>query len=159
MSDPSSDEPGRDDAARDPAAGRDLDAAWARLVADYQRPVTDPDAPRRWPEAEDLGPDRPAETPADSPAGTGAPPAPDPGTGRWVPPPPPPLPRPTGATGVAWVALATGPLLLFVATVVGWRLPTLLTAGCIIGFVGGLVFLIAQMDDRRADGWDDGAQV
>lgn len=80
--------------------------------------------------------------------------------GHWFPPPPPPLPRPVGATGVAWVGLVLGPLLLMVATVFGWQLPNLLTAGCITGFVGGLVFLIAHMDDgRHRDGWDDGAQV
>ncbi len=79
--------------------------------------------------------------------------------GHYVPPPPPPLPRPTGARGAAWVALVAGPLLLLLATVLGREPPDLLTAACIIGFVGGLVFLIVDMDNGRGDGWDDGAQL
>lgn len=165
-----SDEPGRDEAGRD----KGLDDAWARIVADYDRVGDDEGSTPRWPVQEDISPD--AGTGGDSGDGApfvlslGDPPtAPrqpaswdDDGStrGEWVPPQPPPLPRPTGAAGVAWVGLGGGPLLLLAATIAGWRLPALLTAGCIICFVGGLVFLIVQMEDgAHRDGWDDGAQI
>jgi hypothetical protein len=79
-----------------------------------------------------------------------------------VPPYPPPLPRPAGIVGAAWVALLGGPVVLLVATVLGWDLPTLVTAACVVGFIVGLVYLIARMDDGKRggpDGWDNGAQV
>lgn len=169
-----SDEPGRDETGRD----NDFDEAWARIVAEYDRtPDDSTDHPT------DRTADHPVDHPADHPGrnpGAGSdgtpfvlslgdgPTEPAPAwseddsrvAGDWVPPLPPPLPRPTGATGAAWVALAGGPLLLLASIIVGWRLPTLLIAASIIGFVGGLVFLIAHMDDHRhRDGWDDGAQL
>lgn len=178
-----SDEPGRDETDRD----KSFDDAWARIVADYDRTDQDPNGTARWPAQEDLdsgdtgdtGSDTGSGTGSDASSGTGeatpfmlslgdgpSPARPEPtdddaaGGNGWVPPLPPPLPRPTGAVGAAWVAVIGGPLLLLLATLAGWRLPTVATAGCIVGFVGGLVFLIMQMDDRRPrDAWDDGAQV
>lgn len=105
-----------------------------------------------------LGPPTPSPGPAAEPEGRHGEDRSD-DAGHFVPPTPPPLPRPTGVRGAAWTGVAAGPLVLLIATVLGWRLPSLLTAVCVIGFVGGLVYLIAGMDDRRGDGWDDGAQL
>jgi len=130
--------------------GDDVDDAWAKIVAGYgpepdDRTTLDADpGEHRHPEsprADDSQPDDEA---------------------HYVPPAPPPLPRPVGVVGAAWVALLGGPMVLLVATVLGWDLPTVVTAACVLGFVGGLVFLIAQLDDGSRDGpdgWDNGAQV
>jgi hypothetical protein len=160
----------------------DLEVAWARIVADYDRAVDDPVA--RWPIAEDVsdatadptadpGPAR-TEPPSgrlgqDLPAVDHRPDAPDEGPvagdrpdseHHYVPPEPPPLGRPDLPTGIAWAGVLGGPVLLLLAAVLTWDLPGLLTAACVIGFVGGVVFLVATMDDGQGrDGWDDGAQV
>ncbi len=78
---------------------------------------------------------------------------------HYVPPEPPPLPRPDLPTGLAWAGVLGGPILMLLAAVLAWDLPRLLTAVCVVGFVGGMVFLVATMDDGGRDGWDDGAQV
>lgn len=135
----------------------DLDLAWARIVDDYHREAEP--GTERWPAAEDVDDDPP---PAAAPGS-----APDslPAVLReeehhFVPPEPPPLQRPEPTTALAWGGLLGGPALLLLATVLGWDLPDLLTGACVVGFVGGLVWLVAHLDDgRRRDGWDDGAQV
>lgn len=174
----------------------DVEVAWARIVADYDREVDD--AVGRWPAEEDLDDptdDEPATSPvrwtdessaerpgwgqapdlvddeaddrvddrADDGVPAGTPPEVD---DRWdpehhyVPPAPPPLSRPDLTTGLAWAGVLGGPLTLLLATALAWDLPRLVTAACVIGFVGGIVFLVATMDDGRGrDGWDDGAQV
>lgn len=180
----------------------DVEVAWARIVADYDREVDDPVG--RWPAQEDV-PDpagdptargrRETDLPAsrleadlvdeelggsatdsriedaddtgrDAGAGSGTDPTPlgeidrDESEHHFVPPVPPPLGRPDLPTGLAWAGVLGGPVLLLVATALGWALPQLLTAACILGFIGGLVFLVATMDDDHGrDGWDDGAQV
>ena len=79
---------------------------------------------------------------------------------HYVPPVPPPLGRPDLPNGLAWAGVLGGPLVLLLATVLAWDMPRLLTAVCVVGFVGGMVFLVANMDDGSGrDGWDDGAQV
>lgn len=155
----------------------DVEVAWARIVADYDREV-DPGT-GRWPAQEDL--DDPsaddATNRADSdsdpdpadllhPAGSSVPaewaqPEAEPREHEhFVPPPPPPLTRPDLPTGLAWGGLLGGPAVLLLATALGWMLPGLLTAGCVVGFIGGLVYLVATMDNRSdGDGWDNGAQV
>ncbi len=159
----------------------DVEVAWARIVADYDREV-DPGT-GRWPAEEDL--DDPAATDETDEAAAGARPVADPSEllrpgassipAEWaardaaerrehdehfVPPPPPPLTRPDLPTGVAWAGLLGGPAMLLLATVLGWALPSLLTAACVVGFIGGLVYLVATMDNRSdGDGWGNGAQV
>jgi hypothetical protein len=157
----------------------DLEVAWARIVADYDRAVDDPVA--RWPIAEDvpeatadpgparteppagrLGQELPAgddlpDPPGEAPADDADRPEPE---HHYVPPEPPPLGRPDLPSGIAWAGVLGGPVVLLLAAVLTWDLPGLLTAACVIGFVGGVVFLVATMDDGRGrDGWDDGAQV
>jgi hypothetical protein len=156
----------------------DLEVAWARIVADYDRAVDDPVA--RWPIAEDvpeatvepgperteppglLGQDLPSvddlpDTSAGAPTDDSEGPEPE---HHYVPPEPPPLGRPDLPSGIAWAGVLGGPVVLLLAAVLTWDLPGLLTAACVIGFVGGVVFLVTTMDDGRGrDGWDDGAQV
>ena len=63
-------------------------------------------------------------------------------------------------TGLAWAGVLGGPVLLLLATMLAWDMPRLLTAACIVGFVGGMVYLVATMDNGSGrDGWDNGAQV
>jgi hypothetical protein len=75
----------------------------------------------------------------------------------FVPPEPPPLPRPSDAWAkAAWGAVAGGPALILISSVLGWdRIMSVM--GMVItaaGFVG----LIARMKDREDNG-DDGAVV
>lgn len=143
----------------------DLDLAWARIVEGYHRDAA-PDA-ASWPAAEDVD-DEPSSAVPESASMSGATwrerereqaPARE-AEHHFVPPEPPPLPRPATPTAVAWAGLLGGPTLLLLATVLGWELPTMLTGACVVGFVGGLVWLVAHLDDgSRRDGWDDGAQV
>lgn len=135
--------------------GDDLDDAWAKIVAGYGPEPDD----RATLDADPAEPRHLDGPPADTQPADAAPAAEE---GHYVPPTPPPLPRPVGVVGAAWVALLGGPIVLLVATVLGWDLPAVVTAACVLGFVGGLVFLIAQLDDGSRDGpdgWDNGAQV
>ncbi len=143
----------------------DLDVAWARIVADYDREI-EPQV-GRWPAQEDLD-DSPPDTctaPDTEPAAMPETALDAPALGvhdehHFVPPEPPPLGPPDLPTGMAWGGLLGGPLLLLFSTLLAWQLPSLLTAACILGFVGGMVFLIARLGDGSdRDGWDDGAQV
>ena len=62
--------------------------------------------------------------------------------------------------GIAWAGVFGGPALLMLAAALSISLPSVITTACLIGFVGGVVFLVASMDDGRdRDGWDNGAQV
>lgn len=144
-----------------------FDAAWAQIVAGYDQQV---DGADRFDPGDDA-----ADVVVRTPSGPGSS-APDSSApdssvyggdvldvdGHFVPAIPPPLPRPRGAVGLAWVAVICGPLLLMFAAAVQWRMPTLLTSACVLGFVGGMIFLIMHLDDHRrdvSDGWDDGAQI
>ncbi|CAN5874506.1 hypothetical protein BH20ACT6_BH20ACT6_03120 [soil metagenome] len=150
-----------------------FDAAWAQIVAGYDRQVDeadrvglnegrrDTDDPTD--EAHEAG-DRPGAGEDGSDVGTTVRYRAVPGDdgGHFVPPTPPPLPRPRGASGLAWIGVLGGPLVLVLTAAAHLSLPTLVTAACVLGFVGGMVFLIVQLDDGDrdgSDGWDDGAQV
>ena len=140
---------------RGDSRGDDVDEVWAKIVAGYGPEPDD----RATLDADPGEPRHPDNPPAEDPQPDDSQPNDD---GHYVPPAPPPLPRPVGVVGAAWVALLGGPIVLLVATVLGWDLPTVVTAACVLGFVGGLVFLIAQLDDGSRDGpdgWDNGAQV
>ena len=75
----------------------------------------------------------------------------------YEPPEPPPLPRPSDAWAkAAWGAVAGGPALILISSVLGWdRIMSVL--GMVIT-AGGFVGLIARMKDREDNG-DDGAVV
>ena len=78
---------------------------------------------------------------------------------HFVPPEPPPVPRGTPARRLAWVGLFAPPLLMVLAVVFGWVLPTWLSMLLVAGFVGGFVFLVMTMPRDGGDGWGDGAVV
>ena len=78
---------------------------------------------------------------------------------HFVPPEPPPVPKGTPARRIAWAGLFTPPLLMILAVVLGWAIPTWLSMMLVAGFVGGFVFLVATMPRDGGDGWDDGAVV
>jgi hypothetical protein len=78
---------------------------------------------------------------------------------HFVPPEPPPVPKGTPARRLAWVGLFAPPLLMILAVVFGWALPTWLSMLLVAGFVGGFVFLVMTMPRDGGDGWGDGAVV
>lgn len=78
---------------------------------------------------------------------------------HFVPPEPPPVPRGTPARRLAWAGLFAPPVLLILAVVFSWTLPTWLSMLLVAGFVGGFVFLVMTMPRDGGDGWGDGAVV
>lgn len=159
----------------------DVDEAFARLVADFHNSphpdasTSDPSGRRPWPAAEDLDQPSPPdptepETP-DVPEDDLVPGGPGTDTldtaasweeeGHFVPPDPPPLPRPAPLRLAAWIGVLVGPVLLMVTAALRWRLPELVLGTIIVGFVGGVIYLIATMDDGPPDRYDrgDGAVV
>ncbi|MHB1067669.1 MAG: hypothetical protein ACYC2Z_09645 [Candidatus Nanopelagicales bacterium] len=74
----------------------------------------------------------------------------------FQPPPPPPIPAPQDAIGrFSWAAVLGGPLLVVLATVLGWD-RWLANLGIALA-VGGFASLVWRMSDRDDD--DDGAVV
>ncbi|MDP9417472.1 MAG: hypothetical protein M3P48_06495, partial [Actinomycetota bacterium] len=80
---------------------------------------------------------------------------------HFVPPPPPPLPRVDLVTRLAWLAVLGGPLVLLLATALGYDLGRSGAAVAVAAFVAGFVTLVARMKDRSPDDHDgdDGAVV
>lgn len=80
---------------------------------------------------------------------------------RYVPPPPPPLPRLGLVQQLAWLGVLGGPVVLLLAAVFTFPIPTWLELLAALGFVGGFVTLVLGMDNRSHDelDGDDGAQV
>lgn len=75
---------------------------------------------------------------------------------RFVPPEPPPLPKLQPYQLLAWIGLIGGPGLLLISALLSYRLPPVLLALAIVGFIGGLVTLVATMGNGRDDDWDSG---
>lgn len=135
-----------------PDLGND-ELAWAQIVAGYDFPVADEAI--RWPASENVHDEAPEAT-VTAKSGTDAPPA----IGEsFIPPEPPPLPRLDVPQQLAWLGLAGGPLLLFIAALFTVTLPVWLSLAAVIGFVGGFLTLVATMEDRRPPEGDsdDGA--
>lgn len=78
---------------------------------------------------------------------------------RYVPPPPPPIPRPEPIRLAAWCGVLLSPLVLTVAVIIGWHLPTLVSVVLVGSFVGGFGLLVWQLPKGPSDPWDDGARV
>lgn len=161
----------------------DVDAEFARLVAGYDTP-TDPiaDGPvsdRPWPASEDVDeagdaaePAEPEPFDADEDALVGgglAVSETDPlnteatweDEGHFVPPPPPPLPRLEPLTLLAWVGVLGSVALAILSALFAWAIPDLVLGGMIVGFVGGIVVLIARLSRKPPDPDrpDDGAVI
>ena len=167
-----------------PDRPEDVDEAFARLIAGYDEPPEVDGETKPWPAAEDVSDETDVEADVDaeddadvaaSPAALASPP-----TGRvltgadsldtdttwedeghFVPPTPPPLPRPTPLRLAAWIAVLLGPVIMTVVAALGWWVPEVVTTVLVIGFVAGVVYLIATMGAGPRDpyGPDNGAVV
>ncbi|GCD91752.1 hypothetical protein NLS1_37580 [Nocardioides sp. LS1] len=78
---------------------------------------------------------------------------------RFVPPPPPPLPRTTPDRVAAWLGVFASPAVLLVAMVFGLHLPGFISFLLVGAFVGGFLYLVAQMPRGPRDPWDDGSRL
>lgn len=164
---PEPDEPDeRGPSPGDQGAGRkvDEDAVWREIVANYgDRAQPDPGGADP---VDDTQPETPRATRGERLRGLFRPAWSDPldseaswdDEGHFVPPDPPPPPRPEPRRRAAWIGLFGAPSLMLLAVVLGWALPSWLTAGLAACFVGGFVYLVATMPQRPGDG-DDGAVV
>jgi hypothetical protein len=75
---------------------------------------------------------------------------------------PPPLPPPAVIAPerrLAWVGLVASPLLLVLCTVIDFRLPSVLTGGLVLAFLGSFGYLVATMSQEPRDPDDDGARL
>jgi hypothetical protein len=77
----------------------------------------------------------------------------------FVPPPLPPPPVIAPERRLAWVGLVASPLLLVLCTVIAYRLPSLLTGGLVLTFLGSFGYLVATMSQEPRDPDDDGARL
>jgi hypothetical protein len=167
-------------------SGTDLEAEWARIVAEFDAPLEAPIPP--WPVAEDV-PDQPTDAdrePAGDRSGTDV--ADPPKLSEWrvgaqrpliesldaddtfeedeegyEPPPPPPIPRPSRYTALALLAIGAGLVLFFwpgLLTSIGFGEKLTLglgVLGILVGF-GTLVWRLRSGDEEEDDP-DDGAVV
>jgi len=145
----------------------DLDKTFARIVAEYDAVPDRVDAVP-WPAQEDVGPSQPRSPAQPLPQSTSE--TYETATSwesvrddeeHFVPPTPPPVPRPEPLTLMAWLGVLGAPIGFVMAALVGMVLPRLLTGALIIGFVAGIIVLIARMSRHAGDGYDpdDGAVV
>lgn len=145
----------------------DLDETFARIVADYDA-APDSEMVAPWPAQEDVtetgrapeplpAPPRPLEQSSTDPLNTEATWEDE---GHFVPPAPPPLPRPAPLTLMAWGGVLGAPIAFLLAALGGWGLPRLLIGMLVVGFVAGVVVLIATVS-RDGEGYDpdDGAVI
>ncbi|MCW2868163.1 MAG: hypothetical protein JWR20_2351 [Marmoricola sp.] len=162
-------------------AARDEDALWRAIVENYgERARLDPDGPTT--PAPTAGPPS-GRTPARPGPPAKRPPARDltggvdipevppslrdldgpvhrepPEDGEhFVPPPPPPVPLASPPRLLAWIGLFGVPVLVLVALVAGWPVPSWLGLLLTVWFVGGFVFLVASMRPGPRGEDDDGA--
>jgi hypothetical protein len=154
-----------EDNQRDEPGGPRLDeeALWRAIVENYgERAQLDPDPGESEGNARTLPAPAPEPVagPEARPDAVSSPPTePMDREEHFVPPVPPPLPRATPARRVAWFGLFLAPVLMVVAVVLHWSLPTWASTLLVAGFVGGFVFLVATMPRDGGDGWNDGAVV
>jgi hypothetical protein len=78
---------------------------------------------------------------------------------RFVPPPLPPPPVIAPERRLAWVGLVAAPLLFVVCAVIDYQLPSVLTGGLIVAFLGSFGYLVATMSQDPRDPDDDGARL
>jgi len=125
-----------------------VDAAWARIVADFDTPA-DGDAP--WPPTEDVTAGRTTRLRRATrpPSSESAPTAVE--VDHFVPPPPPQLPRLDTLTRLGWAALVAGPVLLVLVVVFGRALPGWLPLLGVLTLVGGFALLVSRLRPRDSD--------
>jgi hypothetical protein len=141
--------------AADPRAAQD--AAWRQIVENYgDRPLID----------ETHDGDHLGETDGDVDEAEPVPelrPAPlvraEPAEEHFVPPPPPPVPTAEPHRMLAWLGLFGAPVIVLVALLVKFPIPSWFGFMLMAWFVGGFVFLVASMHGGPRDEDDDGAVV
>lgn len=171
----------------EPGGPSDEDAVWQEIVDNYgeRAQLTAEEEERVSPRHRSL-PSGPASGPPSSASSSPPRPAPPPGPseptgppasyaglpggrpgGGWEdeeegyrPPPPPAVPLPRRDRLVAWVAMFGSPTVALVLLLLAVSMPAWLGCLLLVGFVGGLVYLVATMSPSGPrDEWDDGAQV
>ncbi|HEX6447418.1 MAG TPA: hypothetical protein VF053_20145 [Streptosporangiales bacterium] len=152
-----------EDAARE--ADGDDDAAWERLLADFNAEPAD--GPHPWPDAEDISEEeRPkrrsrvvrVQLDRDEPDDEDEP---EDDEEHFVKPDPPELPRGDVLTKVAWAVMLLAIAYPIVSLATGWPLPGWAIALAVVVFIGGIVIHVLRIRDPRSDepGSDDGAVV
>ena len=140
---------GRDPDEPDRPSDTDVDAAFAEIVAGWEREHGH------------------TEWPADTPSESAAEPADDVANdepledeGHFVPPEPPPLPRPRPQTIGAVALFLFGVVLLVVPSLLGFSADASLAVG-LLAMSGSIAWLIARLRQGPPtdSGWDDGAQL
>jgi hypothetical protein len=162
-----------------PDRPENVDEAFARLVAGFDAPAGTEGAAKPWPAAEDVGDDdtddlgqvgeqppaEPAEPVPPAARVSGIDPLDTEATwedeGHFVPPIPPPIPRPAPIRLAAWLAVLVGPVVMTIVAALGWWIPDIVITVLVVGFVSGVVYLIATMGAGPRDpyGPDNGAVV
>jgi hypothetical protein len=156
-----------EDAAREADGGDadgDTDAAWERLLADFDAEPTDGAHP--WPDAEDIVEnEKPkprsrvvrVQLDRDEPDDEDQPEDEE----HFVKPDPPELPRGDLLTKVAWAVMLLAVAYPLVSLGTGWPLPGWAIALAVVVFIGGIVIHVLRIRDPRSDepGSDDGAVV
>ena len=78
---------------------------------------------------------------------------------RFVPPPPPPLPRVPERPVGSRLGVFVSPVLLLLAAVLRFPVPTVFAWLLVGGLLGGFGYLVAQMPRGPRDPFDDGARL
>ena len=138
---------GRDPDEPDRPPDTDVDAAFAEIVAGWEREHGHTEWPTEAPEPAA----EPDEVIEDEPLED---------EGHFVPPEPPPLPRPQPQTIAAIALILLGIVLLAIPSLVGFSAEVSLALG-LLAISGGIVWLIARLRQGPPtdSGWDDGAQL
>jgi hypothetical protein len=146
--------------------GTDVDAAFAEIIAGWDREHGRPE----WPDladndedAADSSADPAAELSADASVDAAERDEVEDGLDdddHFVPPDPPPLPRPQPQTVGAILLFGLGLVLLVVPSMLGFSAQAGLVFG-LLAISGGIVWLIARLRQGPPtdSGWDDGAQI
>lgn len=154
----------------EPVPAEDVDEAWQRIVADFDREPASGERP--WPTAEDVeraeaaapaatsrvSPDRDlADLEVEEDDGEHREEGDD--EEHYEPPEPPRLPSGDPVTKVAWVGVGAGAGYLIVGALAGFHMPGWSVLLAVVAFVGGVVAHVIRIRDPRDPGSDDGAVV
>lgn len=115
----------------------DMEARWARIVADLTADMAPQPVPEPTPPEVDTWSDE----------------------GHFVPPPPPELPQGTPISRLAWAATLGGPATLILIALTGWEPPRMVPVAAGLAFLAGFATLVWRMPESRSDGWDDGTRL
>lgn len=132
----------------------DVDAAFAEIVADWEREHGHTEWPAESPDTDEAADDVPEPEPVVIELDTTE------DEGHFVPPEPPPFPRPQPQTLGAGALFVFGLLLLVVPDRLGFTAQTGLVFG-LLAISGSIAWLIARLRQGPPtdSGWDDGAQL